>query len=152
MVKVFRVQHSEHGHGPYAWVPHLSSGSLSERICTAHNRGKHPSVLCPGEPWGDIWRIIADDFTDDELCAQFATKAAFYQALDAAAADLAVLKRHHQCGFISLEDLLTWFDGWMTPLEEEGFVVAVYEVEEEAIRHGAHQVTFPKDSVQLMTL
>lgn len=46
------------------------------------------------------------------------------------------------CAFESIEQLLTWFKGWVEKLAECGFEVAEYDVPEHCVQKGEYQVAF----------
>jgi len=53
--------------------------------------------------------------------------------------------RDYYCGFLYLEDLERWFDGWMESLLKEGFVVAKYLTDYDDIVVGnSGQIIFKK--------
>jgi|GEM_PF-3695731 len=50
----------------------------------------------------------------------------------------------HYCGFDSLDALLDWFEEWLEDLEECGYHVAIFEVEDSELLHGNKQVMFKR--------
>lgn len=57
--------------------------------------------------------------------------------------ELCWIKDDERCGFISLDALFDWFEGFINLLRENGFIMYVYEVPECHVRIGAFgQVIF----------
>lgn len=56
----------------------------------------------------------------------------------------------HFCGGHSLQQLATWFEGWVEKLKEHGHTVAVYEVSEEFVIHGKYQIAFERNAARLV--
>ncbi|TDD97215.1 hypothetical protein [Actinomadura rubrisoli] len=51
------------------------------------------------------------------------------------------------CGFPSMDELRSWFDGdWLELLGSIGFRIYVYEVDEDYVREGGHQAVAPLHS------
>jgi hypothetical protein len=55
-----------------------------------------------------------------------------------------------RCGFISIEQLFRWFDGFMDKLEEAGYKIVVYEVPPQFICVGTYQCLFDVDESQCL--
>ncbi|MFD5308196.1 hypothetical protein [Streptomyces ardesiacus] len=52
-------------------------------------------------------------------------------------------ERHDVCGFLSMEDLNTWFEHhWRLRLHQAGFRTTEFEVPEEAVKRGGSQIMF----------
>jgi hypothetical protein len=57
------------------------------------------------------------------------------------------------CGFATLCDLETWFDGYEDILADAGFRISVYTIELQLVRYGRNQALFIKhDAVPVRTL
>lgn len=50
--------------------------------------------------------------------------------------ELCWIRDDERCGFISLDELFDWFEGFINLLRENGFVMYVYEVPGEYVRVG----------------
>lgn len=46
------------------------------------------------------------------------------------------------CGFATLDAVEDWFRGWFEPLQELGFIIAVYVVPLDRVRYGTQQALF----------
>lgn len=60
--------------------------------------------------------------------------------------------RKCHCGFISINQLLQWFDGFYTLLSNNGFKVTIWEVEEEFVKIGKKQLCFRKEQSVLVEI
>lgn len=50
--------------------------------------------------------------------------------------------KDHYCGFDSLQALFDWFERYLEELQDHDYHVAVFEVEDDDIKHGGKQVMF----------
>lgn len=57
---------------------------------------------------------------------------------------------YYHCGFISIDQLLEWFDGFFTLLSNRGFRVTVWEVEEQYVRIGKKQLCFKREKSSMV--
>jgi hypothetical protein len=55
---------------------------------------------------------------------------------------ISFVRHYERCGFVSIEDLVQWFDGWLQKLHDVGFRMAIYDVPTDRVRAGEKQVVF----------
>ena len=53
----------------------------------------------------------------------------------------------YKCAFDTVEKLVTWFDGWLTILDENDFIVAIYSVSGDNVHIGEYQTIFCKGAL-----
>lgn len=57
-----------------------------------------------------------------------------------------LMRERDYCGFISIEQAVEWFDGWLDRLHFAGYCLAVFEVPEDYVKLGERQAVFPRES------
>jgi hypothetical protein len=64
--------------------------------------------------------------------------------------DLRGVARAEFCGFESMAHLNAWFEGWLHHLDSAGYLVHVYEVPDDRVRFGIHQVVAQLEEGRLL--
>jgi hypothetical protein len=120
-VRVYRVEHSIYGSGPYVCADYSRVSHALRDFCSEidveHSFGEtsatHPMPYADG---------IYDHYLDG-----------------------------WRSGFATLAHLRSWFSGWGARLDEHGFVVSKYGVPSESVVLGGHQVKFDIDAAEKIT-
>ena len=118
---VWRVEHRKSRVGPYTHGSY-KEGTLRKTINNAHGydeirRGKAHLHPTPSQDRG----IYSDDFYE--------------------------FKRNNpdfNCGFISIQQLKSWFARWLRKLNQKGFVIRTFEVDGNECLVGQKQVVFSR--------
>lgn len=98
-MKVYRVEHIETGIGPYC-----EEWEYREEINSAHYANStHPTPE----------REVIDFSNGDEEAGGILQEE--------------ILTNGQLCGFRSLNELYSWFDGWVAKLSEAGFIIQEYQ-------------------------
>ena len=127
-MKVYRLEHSESGQGPYSHNVRYPAGTVT------------PEIVDMAIAWSKVKKNLsnAHDFDSDHPCPH-----------DDGMQHLT----NYKYGFSSLKSLAEWFnDGWLERLKPFGFVIKVYSVPDDEVEIGNKQVSFPPEFGNSKTL
>lgn len=137
MPTIYRVEHKENRVGPYrqAWKSHNEDPevkALTMAINDAHRcRDEFPTPVDEGY---EILRKGIENYDN---------------ALKEEGDRIVTLSSDWPCGFDSVESLKKWFHGWRSKLRRVGFVMTVWEVDEDDFIALSNQVIFDKEKATL---